>query len=217
MKQCIQIVALAVVGFTFSQVSTAQGARERTGDEKNSAGIKGASGSGDTVAVQHTQDIQNYRIGAQDVLRVDVWKEPDISRVVPVRPDGKITLPLLNDVQAGGLTPASLGDVIREGLKNYINDPQVTVTVTEINSQRVFVNGEVTKPGMYPLIPNMTVLQALTSSGGFTLFANTKKIYVLRVEDGKQIRIPVNYKLLVSGKKPEENILLRSGDTVVVP
>lgn len=158
-----------------------------------------------------------YKIGDQDVLKIDVWKEPDITRQVTVRPDGKISLPLLNDVQATGLTPLELAKTIRENLKKFIDDPQVTVTVTEINSRRVYVTGEVMHAGAMALLPNMTVLQALSNSGGFTQFANTKKIYILRIENGKQNRIPVNYKEVVSGRKPEENILLQAGDTIVVP
>jgi polysaccharide export outer membrane protein len=158
-----------------------------------------------------------YKIGPQDVLRIDVWKEPEISRAVPVRPDGKITLPLLNDVQAAGLTPQQLAAKISEGLKKFITSPQVTVGVTEINSRRIFVNGEVTRPGAFPLIPNMTVLQALSSSGGFTQFARVKNIYVLRMEDGKQVKHPFNYKEAISGKRPEQNITLEGGDIIVVP
>lgn len=177
--------------------------------------LKPSSPSAETPSTPRETD---YNIGPQDVLRVDVWKEPEISRqAIPVRPDGKISLPLLNDVQAAGLTATALAEVIRNGLKNYITDPQVTVTVMEINSRRVFITGEVVRPGAYPLLPNMTVLQALSSCGGFTQFANIKKIYVLRMESGKQVRYPVNYKSLVSGKKPEENITLNSGDTIVVP
>ena len=151
------------------------------------------------------------------MLQIDVWKEPEITRLVPVRPDGKITLPLLNDVQAAGLTPMELANVISEGLKKYINNPQVTVSVSTINSRRVYVTGEVTKPGAFAMLPNMTVLQALTSAGGFTQFARIKSIYVLRVEGGKQTKVPFNYKAVVEGKKPEENIELQPGDTVVVP
>lgn len=158
-----------------------------------------------------------YRIGAQDVLRIDVWKEPDLTRQVSVRPDGQISLPLLDDVQAAGLTPLELRNALREGLKEYITDPQVTVTVSEINSRRIFVTGEVTRSGTFPLLPNMTVLQALSSCGGFTQFANTKKIYLLRMDGAKQVKIPVNYKDLVKGRKPEINILLQDGDTIVVP
>jgi polysaccharide biosynthesis/export protein len=158
-----------------------------------------------------------YKIGPQDVLRIDVWKEPEISRLAPVRPDGRISLPLLNDVQAAGLTPIQLASNIAEGLKKFITNPQVTVGVTEINSRRVYVTGEVTKPGVFPLQPGMTVLQALTNSGGFTQFAKIKGIYVLRTEDGKQVKHPFNYKEVVSGKRPELNIVLLPGDVIVVP
>ena len=158
-----------------------------------------------------------YKIGPQDVLRIDVWKEPEISRTTPVRPDGRISLPLINDVQAAGLSSTELAGVIAEGLRKYITNPQVTVGVTEINSRRVYVTGEVTKPGAFALLPNMTVLQALSSSGGFTQFAKLKGIYVLRSEDGKQVKHPFNYKEVVSGKKPELNIPLQPGDVIVVP
>lgn len=158
-----------------------------------------------------------YKIGPQDVLRIDVWKEPDLTRQVSVRPDGKISLPLLDDVQAAGLTPLELRNSVRDGLKEYITDPQVTITVSEINSRRIFVTGEVMRSGTFTLLPNMTVLQALSSCGGFTQFANTKKIYLLRMDGAKQIKIPVNYKDLVKGRKPEINILLQDGDTIVVP
>jgi polysaccharide biosynthesis/export protein len=159
----------------------------------------------------------DYKIGPQDMLRIDVWKEPDISRVVPVRPDGKITLPLVNDVQASGLTTTQLAAKIAEGLKKYITNPQVTVGVTEINSRKVFVSGEVSHPGAFPLLPNMTVLQALSTAGGFTQFAREKKIYILRMEDGRQVKHPFNYKEAVSGKNIEQNIILEGGDIIVVP
>ena len=159
----------------------------------------------------------SYKIGPQDVLRIDVWKEAEISRAVPVRPDGKISLPLLNDVQASGLTAMELANNITEGLKKFINSPQVTVSVTEINSRRVYVTGEVSKPGAYPLLPNMTALQAVTSAGGFTQFARTKNIYILRNEGGKQTKYSFNYNDVVKGKRSDENITLQPGDTIVVP
>jgi polysaccharide biosynthesis/export protein len=160
---------------------------------------------------------REYKIGPQDVLRVDVWKEPEITRSIPVRPDGKISLPLLNDIQAAGLTSLELAASISEGLKKYLNNPQVTVTVSEINSRRVYVTGEVGKPGALPLLPSMTVLQAVSSCGGFTQFAKIKKIYVLRQEGGTQVKYPFNYKEVVAGKKPEDNIALQPGDIIVVP
>jgi polysaccharide export outer membrane protein len=159
----------------------------------------------------------DYKIGPQDVLRIDVWKEPDISRTIPVRPDGKVSLPLLNDVQAAGLTAMQLAGSLRESLSKYLTSPQVTVTVTEINSRRVYITGEVTRAGALPLLPNMTVLQALSSAGGFTQFAKLKNIYVLRTENGKQVKYPFNYKEVVKGNLAEQNILLQPGDVIVVP
>ena len=164
-----------------------------------------------------TSVVTDYKIGPQDVVRIDVWKEPEISRTIPVRPDGKISLPLVNDVQAAGLTATQLGNAIHDGLTKYLNNPQVTVTVMEINSRRVYVTGEVLRAAALPLLPNMTVLQALSSAGGFTQFAKLKNIYVLRNEEGKQSKHPFNYKEVVKGKNEEQNILLLPGDVIVVP
>lgn len=172
--------------------------------------------AGDTVQKTATAD-PNYVIGAQDVLDINVWKEPDVSRVVPVRPDGKISLPLLNDVQAAGLTPDQLATKVTEELKKYVTNPQVTVIVTAINSQRVYILGEVTRPGAFPLLPGMTVLQALSSAGGFTQFAKVKSIFVRRLQDGKESKYLFNYKDVIGGKRPEQDILLKAGDTIVVP
>ena len=163
--------------------------------------------AGDTTA--NAVGEPEYKIGPQDVLKVDVWKEPDITRA--------ISLPLLNDVQAAGLTTMELAASIREGLKKFINNPQVTVTLTEINSRRVYCTGEVSKPGALSLLPNMTALQALASCGGFTQFARIGGIYILRMENGKQVQHPFNYKDVVKGKKPQDNILLMAGDVIIVP
>jgi polysaccharide biosynthesis/export protein len=159
----------------------------------------------------------NYVIGASDELNIDVWKQPDLSRTVPVRPDGKISLPLLSDIQAAGLTPTQLAAQITEKLSKLVNNPEVTVIVTAINSQRIYVLGEVARAGAYPMLPQMTVLQAISSAGGLGQFANQKDIYVLRTENGKQIRFPFNYKEVLRGQKTEQNILLKPGDTIVVP
>ena len=158
-----------------------------------------------------------YVIGAEDVLNISVWKEPEVTRTVPVRPDGKISLPLINDIQAAGLTPAQLTALIMEKLNKYFTDPQVTVIVTAINSRRIYILGEVNRSGTYQLLPGMTVLQALSGAGGFSQFANLKGIYVLREENGKQIKFPFNYKEVIKGNRPEQNILLKPGDTIVVP
>ncbi len=157
-----------------------------------------------------------YVIGPEDVLHVAVWREADLTATLPVRPDGKISLPLLDDVQASGLTPKQLTESVTEKLKKYIADPRVTVIVTSINSKRIFLVGEVLHAGATPMLPNMTVLQAL-SSAGLNQFANTKRIYVLRTENGKQQKLPVDYRKLVKGEHIEQNYPLQPGDTIVVP
>ena len=158
----------------------------------------------------------DYIIGADDMLHVSVWKEPDLTETLPVRPDGKISLPLLNDVVAAGLTPTQLADSITTKLKKFISDPRVTVVVTAMNSQKIYILGEVLHPGTAILQPNMTVLQALASAG-FTQFANTKGIYLLRNDNGKQQKISVHYRELVKGEQIDQNIVLKPGDTIVVP
>ncbi len=205
---CATVAALAVATISWG----APGAQQKAAEKAIPAagGSSTASGSAAKAAAD-----PNYVIGAQDVLDINVWKEEQLTKTVPVRPDGKISLPLLNDVQAAGLTPTQLGTQITENLKKFVTDPQVTVIVREINSQRVYLIGEVTRAGAYPLLPGMTVLQALSSAGGFTQFANIKKIYVLRVESGKQEKYPFNYKHAL--ESPEQNIALRAGDTIVVP
>jgi polysaccharide biosynthesis/export protein len=169
-----------------------------------------------TTGMSGSQSPSDYVIGADDMLHISVWKEPDLSETLPVRPDGKISMPLLGDVDAAGMSPTNLGNSIRDKLKKYIADPRVTVVVTAMNSQRVFVTGEVNKPGSMTLLPHMTVLQALATSG-FTQFANLKGIYLLRNQNGRQVRFPFNYKDVVKGNHPEQNIPLKPGDTIVVP
>jgi polysaccharide biosynthesis/export protein len=205
---------LFMAAWLFFTVEGVWNTQKPVGDETPS---RAKAESGSAATTRTPENDSEYKIGPQDVLRIDVWKEPEISRTVPVRPDGKISVPLLNDVQAAGFTPIELTQIITEGLKKYINNPQVTVAITEINSRRIYVTGEVMRAGAFPLLPNMTVLQALSSSGGFTQFAKLKSIYVLRMEEGKQAKHPFNYKDVVSGKRPEQNILLQPGDIIVVP
>ena len=159
----------------------------------------------------------NFVIGQNDVLDISVWKEPDISRRVPVRPDGKISLPLLNDIQAAGLTPMQLQTQVTEKLKKFLTEPQVTVIVSEINSRRIYILGEASRPGAYPMLPNMTVLQALSGAGGFNQFANSSKVRILRMENGKQTSYNFNYKEVILGKNIDQNIVLKPGDSIVVP
>ena len=193
-------------------VMTPAAARNKNGNAQAAATANPGSSSASSKSAPADP---NYVIGAQDVLDISVWKEEQLTKTVPVRPDGKISMPLLNDVQAAGLTPTQLANQITESLKKFVTDPQVTVIVREINSQRVYLLGEVSRAGAYPLLPNMTVLQALSSAGGFTQFANLKKIYVLRVENGKQEKFPFNYKHALESS--DQNILLKAGDTIVVP
>ena len=161
-------------------------------------------------------DSDSFVIGNDDVLAINVWKEPDLSQKSQVRSDGKISMPLLNDITAAGLTPLQLRDEITEKLKKYVSDPRVTVVVTGTNSRRIFVTGEVLHTGPMTLLPHMTMLQALAQAG-FTQFANPKAIYLLRNENGKQTKLPFNYKEVVKGNHPEQNIELKPGDTIVVP
>jgi len=212
-----RLVMRSLVGLLASIVMTGVA---QAGDSQERAKSKSAAAPAAVSQEQKDQAAKGdstYVIGPADVLDVMVWKEPDISRSIPVRPDGKISLPLLNDVQAAGLEPMQLQAVITEGLRKFISGPQVTVVVMQINSRRVYVVGEVARPGAFPMLPNMTVLQALSTAGGFSQFAKLSAIYVLRTENGQQVTLPFNYKEVVRGGRPEQNITLKPGDTVVVP
>lgn len=157
-----------------------------------------------------------YTIGLGDVLRISVWKEPELTSTIQVRSDGMISLPLLNDVRAVGSTPMDLAASLTTMLKKYVDDPHVTVIVSQAKPPIIYMVGEVGRRGPMPLAPNMTALQALVTVG-LSTFANTKKIYILRVENGVQQKLRVNYKQLVKGKSMNQNIVLRAGDMVVVP
>jgi len=183
---------------------------------QNSAQTKASAPATDNSPTPRPQASPSYVIGPDDALFVSVWKEPDLTQTLPVRADGMISMPLLNDVQAAGLTPMQLAASITEKLKKFVADPRVTVVVTQMNSQRVYVTGEVVHSGAMNLTPDMTVLQALATAG-FTTFANTKGIYVLRSENGQQKKFPVNYKKLIKGEASNQNIVLKPGDTIVVP
>ncbi len=160
-----------------------------------------------------------YRIGSDDVLAVHVWKEADLSATVSVRPDGKITLPVIGDVEAGGRTPLDVQNEIETRLKAYISAPQVTVIVQEVKSVKFNIIGDgIAKPGAYELTPPMNVLDAIALAGGLKDFAKKTKIYVLRIgADGTSSRLPFNYKEVTKGEKLSQNIELKPRDTVVVP
>jgi polysaccharide export outer membrane protein len=158
-----------------------------------------------------------YVIGTDDVLSIVYWKDKDMSADAKVRPDGRIALPLINEVQAAGLTPEQLHQKLTEESKKYMEDANITVVVREINSRRVFITGEVNKPGPYPLTSATSVLQLISLAGGLRDYANSKKIVIMRTENGRKISLPFNYKDVSAGKKLEQNIELKPGDTVVVP
>jgi polysaccharide export outer membrane protein len=160
-------------------------------------------------------DPERYVIGADDSLQISVWKDATLSATVPVRPDGMISLNLVGDLRAAGLTPMALSADITQRLKKYIQDPVVTVVVLGVNSQRIFTVGEVGHVGPIMMTPGMTVLQAIVSSGGLTQFANSKRIYILRTVAGKQEKIPFNYKQALKGENQGASLL--PGDTIVVP
>jgi polysaccharide export outer membrane protein len=151
------------------------------------------------------------------VLGVIVWREAEVTGDVTVRPDGMITLPLIRDVKATGLTPTQLADRIQEALREFITDASVTVVVRQMNSRKVFITGEVARPGAYPLLSTMTVMQLIAVAGGLNEYAEGRSISIMRVEAGKTSTFPFDYKNVASGKKSAQNLLLKPGDTVVVP
>lgn len=158
-----------------------------------------------------------YVIGIGDVLDIDVWHDKQVSRVVPVRPDGAISLPLAGQVQASGRTPSQLQASIATKLSHFIDHPAVTVIVEQVHSRFFSVLGNVLKPGRYPLLTPTRVLQALAEAGGFTPFANLGDIILLRSSPHGQIRYRINYNSVIHGRKPQENMRLRPGDTLIVP
>ncbi len=161
---------------------------------------------------------EDYRIGPADVLGIRVWRNPELSIDVPVRPDGRISVPLLGDIEAAGTTTAELRDVIAEQLAEYITAPDVTVIVVGINSKRVHLVGELVRPAALPLTVEMRVLDAIATVGGFTPFANKRKIRILRrQDDGSVIEYRFNYNSFLRGNEPGSNIRLQPGDTIVVP
>jgi polysaccharide export outer membrane protein len=161
--------------------------------------------------------LEDYRIGPEDVLSISVWKNEPMSRVLPVRPDGMISLPLLDDVMAAGLTPMELRNVLAQKLAEYVPQPAVTVIVNDVHSFKVSVIGEVVKPARYELKSRTSVLDVLALAGGFNQFAARTRVVVLRQEGDKRIRIPFNYNKVTAGAADEENLYLRPGDIVLVP
>jgi polysaccharide export outer membrane protein len=158
-----------------------------------------------------------YVIGPDDVLNIVFWRDADMTQEVTVRPDGNITLPLIRDIQAAGLRPDELREAVAKAAAKFISDPNVTVVVKEIKSRNVFITGQVTRPGPYPVSGQMTVLQLIAVSGGLTEYADSKKITIIRIENGQTNVLKFNYNDVSKGKSVEQNIVLKPGDTVVVP
>jgi len=166
-----------------------------------------------TVPAAVPVDPKAYLIGAEDVISIRVWKEPENSGQFVVRPDGKISIPLIGEIQAAGLTPEKLSANIAQGLQKVMVHPEVTVGVEKVNSKKYFIQGEVNRPGSYPLVIDTSVLEALVNAGGFREFANTKKIVVLRGSE----RLKFNYHEVTKGKKMDQNIMVKPGDQIIVP
>lgn len=175
-------------------------------------GLTPAPGMPANAGVGQAVDPNKYSIGAEDVLYIQVWRELDFTKMVAVRPDGKITMPLIGDMQAAGLTPVQLTKDLTEKLSNYVNRPDVTVTVQEVRSKKYYVDGEMARPGEYPLITPTRILEAISKCGGFKEFADQKHIVILR--GSKTFKF--NYKEVIKGKHMEQNIELDNGDHIIV-
>jgi polysaccharide export outer membrane protein len=158
-----------------------------------------------------------YILGSEDVVEVLVWKESDLSRVVTIRPDGMISLPLIGDIKASGLTVERLKENIRKKFENFVDNPTISIIIQEINSFKVFIQGEVARPGVYQLKSNTTLLQVISLAGGFTEWAKKDKIAIMRKAEDKEIRIPVNYDKILSGNDMSQNLLLKKRDVIIVP
>ncbi len=213
-QNVLQSTAVMLV-VSISVWAQSEGASGQAAPGANGAKHDGAT---QTQAPDKGRSDDSYVIGADDVLSINVWKEPDVTRSVTVRSDGKISLPLVGELQAGGQNPRQLEQEITSRLRSYISEPEVTVIVSEGKSQRINILGMVARPGAYMLTGSATVLDAIALAGGFKDFAKKKSIYVLRAgPDGAQKRIPFNYNEVIKGIHPEQNIKLMARDTVVVP
>jgi polysaccharide export outer membrane protein len=217
--QILVATALALLfcaqGGALTQANPAQSKQPAPGARAAEAVAPPAHPVDPTVAADAPD--RGFTIGPEDVLGILVWREPEVSGDVTVRPDGMITLPLIRDVKAAGLAPDALADRIQAALREYITDASVTVVVRQMNSRKVFITGEVVRPGSYPLASRMTVMQLIAVAGGLTEWADARKISLIRVEGGKTTTHPFDYQDVAQGRKPQQNLVLRAGDTVVVP
>lgn len=211
MKSVLILLITLITSVVLSGAVAAQAQQARA------VSSSGSGAAGSQLALSQKNN-GAYIMGPEDLLSINVWKEPELSLTVPVRPDGMITLPLLGDVKASGLTPLELRAKLIGELRAYISNPEVAVIVREINSRKFNIVGEVARPGSYSLAGQVSVLDAIAIAGGFREFAKTKKVYVLRrLPDGSHARMRFNYRGVVKGKKLSQNVELKAGDTVVVP
>ena len=206
MRTQVGIVAVCVVGALSAGVASAQPPVPSV-----------ANSSPGEAAVRTVTPPPDYVIGPEDQLSVVFYQDKDMSADVVVRPDGKISLPLINDLQVGGLTPDQLRNLVNTEAKRFIQEPRATVVIRQINSRKVFITGMVDKPGSYPLIGPTTVLQLIATAGGLKEYADSKNIVIIRNDNGVEVTLDFNYKEIVARKNMKQNILLRPGDTVVVP
>jgi polysaccharide export outer membrane protein len=220
MMRSVQIAGLFVLSFYLMAmpafVSAQQASPGADKAEKKATAPKAELQSKQATA-QVAADSGTYVIGPEDVLYIYVWKEENLSRTVPVRMDGMISIPLVDDIKAAGLTPLQLKELLLAKLREYVDTPDVTVIVTEANSYKVYVQGEVRNPGVVILRTETSILQLIVKVGGFTDWADKKKITVIRKEGGKEIRIRANYKKIIDGDEGAQDIILKSGDIVIIP
>ncbi|WP_109484808.1 polysaccharide biosynthesis/export family protein [Occallatibacter savannae] len=189
------------------------------GESQEAAGQSGASApTAQSMGASDKAHDEKYVIGNDDVLGISVWKEPDLTKSIPVRSDGKISLPLVGELQATGKTPLQLENDITEKLKSFITAPEVNVIVQQVNSRKFNVMGEVSKPGSYPLTASTTIMDAIAIAGGFRDFAKKTGVYILRKgPDGKESRINFNYKSFIKGKNSDQNVRIEPNDTIIIP
>jgi len=209
---CAFSVIAAASCLSFGQVAPAS---PGVGDAQQAGGSPAAAESAPASTKAHDD---SYRIGNDDRLAISVWKEPDLTKTLPVRSDGKISLPLVGEIQAAGRTPLQLETEISNRLKNYITVPEVTVIVEAINSKKYNILGQIGRPGAYLLTLSTTVMDAIAAAGGFKDFAKTKGVYILRQNpDGTQTRLNFNYKEFIKGKNLSQNVKIEPQDTIIVP
>jgi polysaccharide biosynthesis/export protein len=211
-RAAILVICILIPGWLVGQTDFTKNASSTKAEVKT---VSADISTGGTAVRPHDD---TYVIGTDDVLSINVWKEPEVSRTVPVRSDGRISVPLAGEVQASGETPRQLERELAAKLRSFISAPEVTVMVTEVKSQKFNILGQVSRPGTYPLTNGSDVLDAIAMAGGFRDFAKEKSIYVLRQNrDGGESRLPFNYKEVIKGKNSAQNVKLQSRDTIVVP